>query len=95
MSLAEAGLEIPREQPSCSLQTSRARGEQGSTKAEKSQRCARPQSEEWRQEKRAWGDPRTLSLRKRRPARGSSLTNCCATRVHTRINWPRRDLRGH
>ncbi|MPC41873.1 hypothetical protein E2C01_035481 [Portunus trituberculatus] len=30
--LAEAGLEIPREHPSCSLQTSKARGEQGSTK---------------------------------------------------------------
>ncbi|MPC13207.1 hypothetical protein E2C01_005930 [Portunus trituberculatus] len=30
--LAEAGLEIPREQPSYPLRTSRARGERGSTK---------------------------------------------------------------
>ncbi|MPC40375.1 hypothetical protein E2C01_033932 [Portunus trituberculatus] len=31
--------------------------------AMKSLRCAQLQSEEWKQEKKAWGDPRTLSLR--------------------------------
>ncbi|MPC29426.1 hypothetical protein E2C01_022656 [Portunus trituberculatus] len=34
-------------------------------------------------------------FRKRRPARGSNLTNYSTTRVSTRINWPGRDLRGH